>query len=312
MKRKGVFAFSTLLLCSLSTALAAEDGGCKTVVFNELNALPYKVESYPFRVWYAIEGENALKAPSIDSTINDRPVVINDLLLQLHSADKYYSEDMGLTPPLSQQRYKQAQFIDVYIVAMKRGNGLAFDEVVASTSGQLAERHSCGVKIHLNRELEPSRNVTPAHELFHLYQYANSMFKVGWYLEGMARWIEQAFRGVSARDLKDVAPNRCAEVYGESYTASRYWQGLASRKQAADIVVRAQDMALRYSDSSPVFKERTFKNGAVVRDIFNALHTVSAEVSEQIGQPLYKWPEKIQRSANFNVAICEAVESVVK
>lgn len=110
--------------------------------------------------------------------MNDIPVVINDLLLQLHSADKYYSQDMGLTPPLAQQRYQQAEFIDVYVVAMEKGNGLAFDEVVANKSSQQAEPYSCGIKMRINSTLQPSRNVTPAHELFHLYQYANSMFLI--------------------------------------------------------------------------------------------------------------------------------------
>lgn len=124
----------------------------------------------------------------------------------------------------------------------------------------------------------------------------------------MVRWVEQAFRGVSPRDLKGIRPSNCTEVYGESYTVSRYWQDLAFRQQAADIVISSDDIELRYSDSRPVFKDPIFKNGAVVKDIFNALNTASVEVSKKTGLPTYKWPEKIQRSADFNVEICEAAE----
>lgn len=306
---KLILTIYTAFLLVFSTHTVADDGGCKTLIFKELNALPHKVESYPFRVWYATEGKNALKTPTADPAGNGMPVVINDLLLQLHSADTYYSQNMGLTPPLLQQRYKQAEFIDVYLVAMEKGNGLAFDEVIANKSSREAERHSCGIKMQINSALQPSRNVTPAHELFHLYQYANSMFKARWYLEGMARWVEQAFRGVSPRDAKAVAPNSCTEVYDESYTASRYWQDLASRQQAADIVIGPDDIKLTYSDARPVFKDHAFKNGAAVKNIFNSLNTASLEVSKEVGLPPYKWPEKTQRSAKFNTEICEAAEN---
>lgn len=265
---KLTLATHTLWMLFFSTLTLAEDGGCKTLTFKELNALPHKVESYPFRVWYATEGEHALKYLKANSDSNNTPMIVNDLLLQLHSADKYYNQRLGLTPPLSQPRYKLAEFINVYLLAMDKGNGLTFDEVVAEKAARRAKRYSCGVKIHINSDLQPSRNVTPAHELFHLYQYSNSMFKMRWYLEGMTRWVEQAFRGSSPKELKKVVPTNCVDIFSESYTASRYWQGLARRQQADDIIISSSERKLRYSDGQAVFQADTFKNGSAIQTIF--------------------------------------------
>lgn len=289
---------------------AEETGGCKELVFKQLEHLPHKVESYPFRVWYATEGENAIKDQAVAVSKNQQPVFIDDLLVQLHAADAYYSKQLGLQPPLSKQRYKKAKFVDVYIVNMSRGNGVAFDEVIASKPHRGEPSYSCGVKFHVNKNIDPKRNVTPAHELFHMYQSANSMFKARWYLEGMARWVEQAFRGVSPRDLAADAPNSCVDVYNESYSASRYWQDLAKRKNADDIVLSQDYLQLKYSNETPVFKQATFKHGAIISDLFQVLESESIERSKEIGYSKYRWPEKVQRSADFNEYICDAVESI--
>lgn len=160
----------------------ALDNHCKTNVFKEILHLTKMVESYPFRIWYAESGVHALEAGT-DDRISSKPKnIINDLLLQLHSADKYFSENLGLEPPLSSKRFNQAEFIDVYLLSMKAGMGIAFDEPIIEKATRNSEPLACGIKMHLNKDIKPSYNLTPAHELFHLYQYANSMFKTRWYL----------------------------------------------------------------------------------------------------------------------------------
>ncbi len=65
----------------------------------------------------------------------------------------------------------------------RKGNGLAFDRVAAETMSD-GRKLPCGLKFVLNAALEPARNITPAHEFFHLYQYGYAVFKQKWYLEG--------------------------------------------------------------------------------------------------------------------------------
>lgn len=293
-----------------STASVAADGGCRELVSKELKHLNSMVESYPFRVWYATKGKHAINNPELAFSLSGNPDFIDDLILQLHAADKYFSKELGLTPPLSQPRYSQAEFIDVHVVAMDRGNGVAFDEVIAEKISKGTESYSCSIKMHINKELDLSRNVTPAHELFHLYQYSNSMFKVGWYLEGMARWVEQAFVGPSANYLNSRPVSSCSEVYLESYSASRYWQELARIKKADDIFLPQEYLELRYTNGQPVFKTDTFKSGSILKSIFKRLEKESLQLSDKINLPAYQWPEKIQRSAMFNENICRAVESI--
>lgn len=293
-----------------TAASNAEDGGCTELVFNELKHLDKMVESYPFRVWYATKGKHKIKSFEEDNGLSNSSEIISDLLLQLHSADKYFSNELGLTQPLLKNRYSQAEFIDVHLIKMDRGNGVAFDEVIAEKTYADAVSFSCGIKMRLNKDLDFTQNVTPAHELFHLYQYSNSMFKVGWYLEGMARWIEQAFVGPVESDLNSFGSNSCSSVYKESYSASRYWKDLARRKKSKDILLSKDLSELKYSNGQSVFKVGVFIDGSIIQTIFESLEKESLRLSVVNDLPLYSWPEKIQRSSFFNDQICTVVEEI--
>jgi hypothetical protein len=273
-------------------------------VFKEISHLTKTVESYPFRIWYAESGVHALEEDA-DGRI------INDLLLQLHSADKYFSENLGLEPPLSSKRFNQAKFIDVYLLSMKAGMGVAFDEPVIEKATKNSGPLACGIKIHLNKDIKPSYNLTPAHELFHLYQYANSMFKTRWYLEGMANWIGEPFLGVVSKDKNTIVEEvSCSDVYSESYSAIRYWRDLAKRKQSSDVFAGEKLLNTFYSDGRPVFKKNTFKHGMIIKDIFEKLKEVSIQSSNDMNMSLYKWPEKLQRSNVFDSTMCNAIENI--
>lgn len=303
------FIFFLSLFFSLSSY--ALDNDCKTNVFKEIPHLTKMVESYPFRIWYADSGIHALEA-SADNRISSKPEnIINDLLLQLHSADKYFSENLGLEPPLSSERFGQAKFIDVYLLSMKAGMGIAFDEPIIEKATKNSEPLDCGIKFHLNKKIKPSYNLTPAHELFHLYQYANSMFKTRWYLEGMANWIGEPFLGLVSKNINTAVEDvSCGDVYAESYSAIRYWRYLAKRKKSADVLAGEELLNIFYSDGRPVFKVNTFKHGSIIKDIFEKLKEVSVQSSNDMNMSLYKWPEKLQRSNVFDSSICNAVESI--
>ncbi len=113
--------------------------------------------------------------------------------MQLQAAKYLYSHVLGLRFPLQQKIYAQARQINVYVLQLPKGNGLAFDRVAAETMND-GRQLPCGLKFVLNAALEPARNITPAHEFFHLYQYGYAVFKQTWYLEGMARWMENSFK----------------------------------------------------------------------------------------------------------------------
>jgi len=70
----------------------------------------------------------------------------------------------------------------------------------------------------LNR-LDPTNNSTPAHELFHLYQYGYALFKQRWYLEGMAKWMETVFKPEEPVSIAMTAPVDCTRGIHKVITA---------------------------------------------------------------------------------------------
>ncbi len=48
----------------------------------------------------------------------------------------------------------------------------------------------------ISSKVDPKHNVTPSHELFHIYQNSVMMFKQSWLTEGLARWSESLFSWV--------------------------------------------------------------------------------------------------------------------
>ena len=160
-----------------------------------------------FHIYYSLQGKDALRYPQ-DSTGDGVPDVIKDIGRQLQAAQYLYTSRLGLRSPLRQKIYAQARQINLYLLALPKGHGLAFDRVAAETMSD-GTALPCGLKIVLNAGLQPARNVTPAHELFHLYQYGYAVFKQRWYLEGMARWMENAFRAPEKRVSPLAEPSGC-------------------------------------------------------------------------------------------------------
>ncbi len=79
--------------------------------------------------------------------------------MQLQAAKYLYSHVLGLRFPLEQKIYAQARQINVYVLQLPKGNGLAFDRVAAETMND-GRQLPCGLKFVLNAALEPARNIT--------------------------------------------------------------------------------------------------------------------------------------------------------
>ena len=286
---------------------------CKSMHFKQISELDQVVIHGSFQVHYATRGSQKL-GNLHDRNKNDIPDVIEDLILQLQASEQLYSEILGLTPPLHQPRYANAHHINVFVVAMKKGNGLAFDEVVNDRKGGDRPDTGCAIRMYISRDLEPSSNVTPAHELFHLYQYGYAMFKRSWYLEGLTRLLEEPFVGERKRRqaTKNSAPLACHDVLSESYSASRYWRNRSETLDLEPIDIPNDLLSLRYVDGRPVFKEQSINSGKFISSVLESLQRASARSSESADLPLYRWPEKTQRSSQFDQKICAAIEETVR
>ncbi|MGO3127721.1 MAG: hypothetical protein ACTIJY_06590 [Luteimonas sp.] len=267
-------------------------------------------EAGAFAIHYTTRGEHAL-ASSADLDEDGIPDAIQDIATQLVAASAYYSDVLGLRFPLAQPRYAHAGRIRVFVVSLRQGRGVAYDEVVRETSSRTSVTLDCGLKMLIDRNVAADRNATPAHELFHLYQYGYAMFKRSGYLEGMARWLESAFLGDAASSRGDVAVDKesCVDVMSRSYAAAGFWRGRGSTQPGLASALPPSLRRARYVGGAPVFRVATFEGGYAVRPVLEALQSASAAASVDMGLAPHDWPEALQRSARFDSTICRAVEA---
>jgi len=236
-------------------------------------------------------------------------------MTQLVAARDIYRHGLGLADPLGQARYQAAQAITFFVMDLPRGNGLAFDEVTRLPGAQGAGA-PCSLAAVVSNRLDFSRNVTGAHELFHLFQYGYAMFKAPWLLEGMARWSEGLFAGAAPPRQTGDAPAGCQDATRLRYGASAFWTARWGAAGAGAPVPGAAREA-RYRNGSRVVAASALPanvpaaNGVRDRDMARAdletLARLSRRAATDMGLPAYEWPEAVQKSARFNGAICEAL-----
>lgn len=257
-----------------------------------------------FHIYYSLQGKDALRYPQ-DSTGDGVPDVVKDIASQLQAAQYLYTSLLGLRSPLQQKIYSQARQINIYLLTLPKGNGLAFDRVAAETMSD-GVALPCGLKIVLNAALQPARNVTPAHELFHLYQYGYAVFKQKWYLEGMARWMEDAFRPAEKRIALSAIPPVCENNFSRGYDAANFWATYARRTFPA-ITMGDKAQKYHYVDGSLVFKLQMLPGGGMLQPFFKQLALSSAGLSHKMKRANTRWTEKQQRAGQFNSSICQAL-----
>ena len=233
---------------------------------------------------------------------------MDDLELQLAVADVLYREVVGLTPPLLMPRYQRARFTMVILRADQTRGGQAYDEVVRSPISP-----GCHIRMSLGGQVDAAHNLTPAHELFHLYQNAHMMFKQGWVHEGLARWSESLFRG----DVQEGPPlpasiEALEKIMQKSYGAATLWQRLFYLLDPlGDISIPEELQDKRYHDGSHVVTISKFHGSEFLPLLFSSLNEAGAALATQEKWPVYGWAEAEQRSQRHNEAILSAVHHAV-
>ncbi len=231
----------------------------------------------PIRVFYSNEGKDAVPPNDVDrSGVPDR---VEDIAKQVWAAHQLFCKVLKFPDPFKSERYRGVTCIQVSLRDLGGGNGLAF------TSPQRARRIPEGkatdraIVLSVNCKLNPMRNITPAHEMFHLVQYGATYFKNGWFLEGMARWSEHALarEGLGKIKYSPNGPWPQGPRYFQLLTKMRYdaehvlWNPIVRRTGGggllSDRLLGRQLTSLRYSDGSPVLRDRTLQGAELMRDI---------------------------------------------
>ncbi|WP_138517574.1 hypothetical protein [Limnobacter alexandrii] len=259
-----------------------------------------------FRVFYTTEGKHAV--PADDKDGNHVPDRIDDILVQLKAADWFYQTQLKLTPPLMHSRYAQSDGIEVHIQHFDQGTGLAFDEPTKPNWYEGQSSSALTLKIKIGAQVDPRVSTTPAHELFHVYQYAYSPFKTKWFTEGMARWLEEPFSRQTGFAVPP-SPSSCRELTGMAYNANGFFAKLAER-QMLGVDQAAISNGYRqfvYSDGSPVIRNRSVFKFRPVKTWLERAAELGARESQRLGLVEGKWPESLQRSAQFDLTLCEAL-----
>jgi len=267
------------------------------------------------RVFYTKEGKDAVPLYDVDRTgVPDR---VEDIAKQVWAAHHLFCAVLEFPDPLGGERYKNVNCIQVSLRDLGGGNGLAFDESQRARQipeGKAADR---AIVMSINCKLNPMRNITPAHETFHLVQYGATYFKNSWYLEGMARWSEHALarEGLGAVRYSPRGPWPQELQHLQLLAKMRYdaehvlWNPIARRTDRDGLLsarlLGRQISSLRYSDGTPVLRDRTLNGAEIMRDIVVELGKQDEVAFEELKYD--RWSEENQRSEENNPYIYKAV-----
>lgn len=272
------------------------------------------------RVFYYREGKDAV--PRDDADRSGVPDRVEDTAKQVWAAHHLFCNVLKFPDPLGSERYKKVTCIQVTLRDLGGAGGLAY------TASQRAQRIPEGkstdraIVMVVHCKNNPIRNITPAHETFHLVQYGATYFKNSWFLEGMARWSEHALgrEGVGPIKYSPDGPwpqkrKHFRQLMKMKYDAEHVlWNPIAvrtDRKGALNARLIGRKLrSLRYSDGSPVLRDRALVGAEVMRDILIELGKLDDLAYKQLKYD--SWSEKNQRAEANNPYIYRAVMDVLR
>jgi len=269
-----------------------------------------------FRIHYTLAGKDAMAAEDQrDSDGDGVPDKIQNLALQLLTARRCYVEVLGLRHPFESLRYKgRVKFMDVNVWALPDSNGMAGDAIVNYHRDSDPPEGIAVLTIDLSARLT-ARNLTPAHELFHVFQNGYTLFKTPWYYEGIARWSEDLLRaGEGEASSLPASTAELESLFKLSYRASRFWQALARATDPVGKVHVPQDLLATkcLGSDKPIIEDDIFHGARLLKALLEELDRQDDVASRESGLNPLDWPEARQRSAGNNRCIWNAVISACR
>lgn len=245
-------------------------------------ALDQRLIQGEFRIYYTLEGENAFPPGVPLPQRKERAMaMLGSLAAQIGQANRFYHEQLGLTSPLGKGRYRDVRSIDVHIIKLEGKKGSTGDAPISYRYRHF-DGASPALTISLSNQWTPP-NLTPNHEVFHAYQYGYTFFKNPWFLEGMARSMESAFKGGEVR-MEPLPRNagQLRQMMTRSYGADLFWNRLTALCDTSCGGVR----------TAPA----RFCGGGLVRATLEQYQALDKEAARSRGLDPNDWPEEEQRS----------------
>lgn len=271
------------------------------------------------RIFYDLSGPDAVDPADVDQS--GTPDQVEDIFKQIWAAYTLFVETLGFPDPFRTARFGSAVFLDIHLLGKARlhGNGVAFDELQTfrRPSDPPATKSLC---FNVSTAVKAHRNLTPAHELFHLIQYGASYFKNAWYSEGMARWSESALGlggigKVSQEKPWSLSAERQAVLFDMSYQAAvEFWNPLAlAVDPVGQIPAERVNPCLRrltYSTGAKVLADLRLHGWEFMRDLLGELGKADRAAWEELRYD--RWSEKNQNAPENSRFIYQAVRDVLR
>lgn len=282
--------------------------------------LPEQYILEPVRVHYATKGEDAV--PPDDGDRSGVPDRVEDMAKQVWAAHYLFCRVLKFPDPIGSERYPKVTCITVSMRNLGGRGGLAFDasQPARQTPGSKSTDRTLPIRVSCT--LNAAKGGTPAHETFHLVQYGATYFKNPWYLEGMARWSEHALgrEGLGPVKYSPDGPwpqklQHQAQLVQMKYDAEHVlWNPIARRTDRSGLLSRTalgkKLTSLRYSDGSPVLRDRSLYGADIMREIVLELGKQDDIAFQELKYD--RWSEKNQLAETNNPYIYRAVMDVLR
>lgn len=277
--RVQVVAFA-LVLTQLSAAWAAEmSWKQRREVLGERQTIG------AVRIHYTLQGTDAVADPAM----------MLELAKQFQRADQFYTGTLGLVPPTKNMRYPGLGAMDVHLLNMEDNMGTAGDAALTYHYRTFRD-NTPALSISISTRWRPS-NLTPEHELFHAYQYGYTFFKNAWYLEGMARSMENVFRKQDY--VAEPLPSQQSELDAllrRSYGASGFWNRMMQLcTPGCPVATVAQPAQLSFRP-----KQGEVCDSGLIKTLLEEFRIQDRRAASARGLNAEDWPEREQKSATNN------------
>jgi hypothetical protein len=277
----------------------------------------------PIRVFYTNEGQSAVSQDDVDQS--GVPDQVENVAKQVWAARKLFCDVLEFPDPFESERFKGVTCIQVFLrdrAEINGVNGVAFSAAQRARSIPEGKPDDRALVMAVSIQLDPIKNVSPAHETFHLVQYGATYFKRSWYLEGQARWAEHALAEDGIGEIKFSPrgpwPQRPQQLQQLPELGSKsewvLWNPIAARTDKSGVLserkLGEELVGLRYSDGSPVLRDHSLYGPEVMRDILIELGKQDDEAFKDLGYD--KWSGENQGSDKNDPYIYRAIMDVLR
>lgn len=248
------------------------------------------------RVLYSVAGPSAVDPEDRDG--NNVPDQVENVARQVWAARELFVRELGFPDPYGSERFGKVDCVQVSLhskATLGGRNGLAYRLPQRAHPIPEGMRDDRALILSVATEIDPTKNVTPAHEFFHLVQYGATYLSNGWFLEGLARWSESAWRDedppITALALLRRWPHSERDLetlFSMRYEAGAYfWNPIGieaeTKEPTGEPKLPVALASLTYTDGTPVLRGSLPPGIGVMREILAELALIDDRVKAELG-----------------------------